>query len=457
MPSAHASRTRSPSLPGGFLSTGFLVLLALLGMFISIKQLWVASLVIAGVSMLVSSARRSTLLGLRLQWLVQFEPPATDILLMVGFFRRALLSATLRIPKPDNPLTPLALFVVLNLAQLAVVHDLGRGVLFASVSAYVLVVLVYIFWNISSHAGCSWDRALAFSVYVTATIIIVLGLSKAMGAQSFFAHLFDGTRPRAFFKDPNVAAPFIAFWVLRVLSYYLRGNRLALRSWASIGFLIVALMFTFSRGVFVNLFAGTVVLAIVLVASHKPHKLIVFLLLGVVATIIALPASSYLGQERFLRINEYDLEGRLAAWKSGWMIVQENPFGVGPGQFEYYSVQYQQANIGNRYITPSAHNLYLRVLAENGVLGFLLLAWAVLMTIWKLVVAIRAELRSSSRAYLPELTWVLAAMVGMLTEGLVIDVLHWRHFGIALGLALFFVDAAGRSHATTLSGLARKP
>ncbi len=89
-------------------------------------------------------------------------------------------------------------------------------------------------------------------------------------------------------------------------------------------------------------------------------------------------------------MREVDVDNTVAGrhtlhWPTAMVLFQENPvFGIGTGLF-YYSVLFSQKdvlcstseklcpdNIQPTDISSTAHNIYLQVLAENGIIGFAL-------------------------------------------------------------------------------------
>ncbi len=93
-------------------------------------------------------------------------------------------------------------------------------------------------------------------------------------------------------------------------------------------------------------------------------------------------------------------QGRIAMWKSSSFFALTHPLGVGLGNFivsfaDYTpgeTYEYLGSQINERYNLPakfvSAHSLYLQVLVETGVLGFILFAafWvSVIRYFWKFV------------------------------------------------------------------------
>jgi O-antigen ligase len=76
--------------------------------------------------------------------------------------------------------------------------------------------------------------------------------------------------------------------------------------------------------------------------------------------------------------------------------------------------------------------LYVRVLAENGAPGFVLFFGAVFWGLWR---SLRAALSARQTETAALCAFVAACMAGILVNGGVIDVNHWRHFWLLLAMA----------------------
>jgi O-antigen ligase len=74
--------------------------------------------------------------------------------------------------------------------------------------------------------------------------------------------------------------------------------------------------------------------------------------------------------ERFMKIDEET--GRLNLWRDAWLIIQQHPFGVGPGNYEIVEPVFQ-VNAQTTKLSIHTHNDYLQLLVETGWPGFLLL------------------------------------------------------------------------------------
>ena len=110
-----------------------------------------------------------------------------------------------------------------------------------------------------------------------------------------------------------------------------------------------------------------------------------------------------------------DFNKRVGA--SGDVGVYHETYRVGPGQFENQSV-------------VSAHSIYIRVLAEQGVLGLVTLAALLAGT---LALAVGNALAGRD-AHGVGSAALLGAWCGLLANSAFVDTLHWRHLWLVAAL-----------------------
>ena len=115
-------------------------------------------------------------------------------------------------------------------------------------------------------------------------------------------------------------------------------------------------------------------------------------------------------------VQAYDTQ-RFSAQASSVEIAVEHPLGIGPGQFE-------------RVSELSAHSLYARTLAEEGVPGLLVVLGLMVLTLAFSArnVALGADTYGIGSAGL------LAAWCGLLVNSSFVDTLHWRHLWLVAAL-----------------------
>lgn len=411
-------------------------IMSLLGIALRPWITWVTSFALA---LLLIPARRELQGGLGLLWGVRLEPAPSDILFIWAWIKRLVTGQLRWTSCLASNLLPL--FILLNLLQIFVADSWNRGLRFAGITGYT-IFLALLFSGISNvELWCKTRTFYLVACWVTVFTILLLVMLYFLGWADHVPELYYAGRPKGFFKDPNVAGPFMATGALFLLSQlvFLRrkiiNNTSILLLFASLGVLS-----TFSRGAILNLAVGTLAIGLVAFWARKGRRFAALLTLGTIFFAAAFLCISRVPEQasRFRGFAEYDIHGRFATWHAGLLLLRDYPLGVGPGQFEIHSPNYQTTLPGPVIITLSAHNLYLRVLAENGVLGFAVLLVALVSLIRDLLKGIRIAAQNKDREFLTDGAWLLSSIVGILAESFVIDTLHWRHFWILFGLAIAY-------------------
>ena len=244
----------------------------------------------------------------------------------------------------------------------------------------------------------------------------------------------DGERPQpAFFQDPNVFGPFLIPPALILIEEIVRPRLLPARlvtKASLLAVLLVGILFSYSRGAWVNLGIALVVLGLILSLRGGARTAatlfaVTALTAAVIATVVVATGSGDFLAER-ARPQTYDTD-RFSGQRAGLRPAAEYPFGAGPGQFE------SVAHI-------SAHSTYARALGEQGYPGLLTLLALLGFTLFAALrnaVAGRGTYGIGSAA-------LLAAWCGLLANSAVIDTLHWRHLWVVAALIWAATVARGR-------------
>ena len=271
--------------------------------------------------------------------------------------------------------------------------------------------------------------------------LIAAGLAAAIGVLAVFRVLPNSeiffrdasmVRVQSTFGDPNVFAPFLVGAILLVLVPLVHGERMRLIHVAVLGLCLAGVALSFSRGAWLHLAISLVVFVafelFVIGDRRANHRLMVGLVIGAplgVGALALLLLNADLDAYLFDRLSfqAYD-RTRFGNQYLTLELADQFLFGLGPGQFT-----------APRF-TQDAHNVYLKVLIENGVVG--LLAMLSLM-FGSLFYGVAGVFRRGRVA--PEHAACVAILVGVMVESLVIDTLHWRHLflflGLPVGLMLF--------------------
>ncbi|RAI42848.1 O-antigen ligase family protein [Rhodoplanes roseus] len=274
--------------------------------------------------------------------------------------------------------------------------------------------------------------------YVLAAVVVsligILAYFHAIpSADSFLLY----GRAKATFKDPNVFGPFLVLPGLIVLGRLTFG-RLRQQMVATVMLLILAggFLLSFSRGAWGH-FAFSAVLFLGLsyltrASTGDRLRIVVFAALGciavalLVAALLSIPQVADLFAQRAALVQDYDAghTGRFGRHILGAMLMLDNPFGIGPLQFA-------------KYFPEDPHNSFLAAFASGGWLGGVAFVGLVLTT---LAVGLKAVFTISpvqSRTIA-----VYATFVGVAGESYIIDVLHWRHYFLLMGLVWGLAIAA---------------
>ncbi len=165
--------------------------------------------------------------------------------------------------------------------------------------------------------------------------------------------------------------------------------------------------------------------------SMLVRALVIMLILG---TLIA--GVFWMGGERFASklakpsatsAEDFDGISRKDIWRSTWELIKENPWtGVGFGTYFLAIPQYQMGS--GRTKLEQAHNDYLDLAANGGVVGLGLAGWLVAMIVWRS----RSSFRSSDAYRRAACLGAAAGILGVAVHSLV-------DFGLQLtGLAVVF-------------------
>lgn len=174
---------------------------------------------------------------------------------------------------------------------------------------------------------------------------------------------------------------------------------------------VLILIFTQSRGGLLG-FASTILLGILYLLRDRKARLkaLVTLLAGTAAVAPILIAFS----DRFYQVDEVTSLGRLGMYLSAWNLFLSSPIhGHGFGNFRYlYDPVLAMAPVG----LLDAHNIYLKALAETGIIGTFLL-----MFLFYTVIRTAQRQHRTAESRLDQIIGygVLAAMVSILAHGFV--------------------------------------
>lgn len=250
-------------------------------------------------------------------------------------------------------------------------------------------------------------------------------------------------RSRGFTDNANAAARY--FTVAMIFLSYLRSvsKKPFQRTITLLGTIItyVGVFFTVSRTGIVLLFAAQVILFLY---EAKGKQRIWLIFVGILGLLIVwiLAASVFEIIETIIPAvaQGSDTMGlRYALWEAGWKMFLDKPLvGVGIGNFELVLPFYSQGVELLRNRSIWAHNTYIQILSETGIIGFLLFMGMFLSTI---VNFIRARFEHAYENESKKEIWLIVFIVmllGGITKSDHADKLTWMVMGLS---ALFYNQA----------------
>jgi O-antigen ligase len=360
-------------------------------------------------------------LGVVLMGLVTVEPAPTDaVFLVVIAIAMATGAFSVRtVPRPVFGL--LVAFAALNVLSSIQVGDPKRAVVYLSITVYLMIFGIWLPGYVTSIGRAQLlVRAYLAAAVVSAAAGVLALLHVVPGAGVLVA---DG-RAKALFQDPNVFGPFLIPATLIVVEEIVHPR--LLRSSLSVKALMLAalasgVLFSFSRGAWLNLGVGLLVMGAVLTLRRGGGRRALVLLAVTIATagvagaiVVATGSGSFLTERA--GSHGYDTE-RFNGQRASLRSAREYPFGAGPGQFE------QVAGI-------SAHSTYARALGEQGFPGLIVVLALLFVT---LGFAAGNAARGQS-TYGVGSAALLAAWLGLLISSAFVDTFHWRHLWLVAAL-----------------------
>ena len=224
-----------------------------------------------------------------------------------------------------------------------------------------------------------------------------------------------------------------------------RSNWLRILAAIATGLIVLGAALTFSRGGAVGFMLLLVIMTIM--RYIKLYQLAITLL-ALVLLVQALPqyGTRLASLQRLAGLAEEDsagvagtdgaTQGRLGEMAAAGLVFADHPvIGVGPGMFQYYYQDYAESiGLQVHQTTREAHNLYLDIAAETGLLGLILFLAILFGTLHSL-----ARTRKRWMQSRPELanmaTGFLLAILSYMTTGLFLSLAYERYLWLMLGLA----------------------
>lgn len=354
------------------------------------------------------------------------EPSPYEVMFLVTVF--VFMITGLRI---NHKLIPLVVLLLLynigGVFALIPFMDEAPSVRFIAVGVYLMFTSFLFAALMSDDAERRLDTIR--SGYLAAAWVAALaGLVGYFNLGGLGEYLTLHGRASGTFKDPNVFGPFLVLPILLAIQMLLIGRWGFARSLLLMSVPLLGLFLSFSRGAWGNLMLATMVLFtltfITAQSSWQRTRVIVLSALIVIAAIIGLlVALSFEAIREVFLIRaslqqDYDLgvQGRFGNQLRSIPLLLEMPNGMGPLRFRWW-------------FPEDPHNTFINAFASYGWLGgfaFIGLFVATMIAGWQTVFR-----PGPTQAYAIAIWSVLFVT---LLQGIQIDIDHWRHVYLMLGL-----------------------
>lgn len=250
------------------------------------------------------------------------------------------------------------------------------------------------------------------------------------------------SRPAGPLDGPNRYAQVLVLVLPLVMAIiWSRYSRVASGLAVASGFIIaIAMALTLSRGAAVGL---GLVIAVMVVLRYLPVRSLVFVGMAVVALLIAVPeyGSRLQSIESVPGVADAGVEAdgavrsRITEMVAAALVFVDHPIiGVGPDQFPTYYISYaEEFGLRVKQDEREAHNLYVGIASDSGLLGSIFFFGAIGVTIRDL-----ARTRSRLIARNPRLAHLAAgfmlALVAYLTTGIFLHLAMERYLWLMMAL-----------------------
>ena len=143
---------------------------------------------------------------------------------------------------------------------------------------------------------------------------------------------------------------------------------------------LIALIFTFSYGGYLAVLGGLIIYGFLILNSAQKKKMVFgALIIFGIFIILASPTKKF--QDIFEFKERSSGHARLDIWQTSALIFKEHPvIGVGLNNFEYHYRQTlpRVAFPPLEWLVAQPHSLYLALLTQTGLLGFLAFSWIII-------------------------------------------------------------------------------
>lgn len=346
----------------------------------------------------------------------------TTILACIYWLRQSLLNGEFLIPRTRLH-TPILIFLSLSLFT-----TLWSPYKNMSLRWLIIVITYSLIFYLALYALRSIGRIrlIIFSVLILGAFQSAIGIIQYLW--------FNTERVHATFFNPNFLSGYLAAispLCLGLLlskkrgseadnNFDIKGLKIVLS--LTLLLLITAIFLTQSRGGAASLFIGAS-----FVLWHKFRKRVLLILLPLILFILLIP-NPVLQRIKNVSASDIYAYSRIEIWKSSLPRIIEHPIGYGLGIYKYTSQYYafpvEEAIARYGKKAETAHNEYLQIAVELGIIGFITFLWGIFLVLKEGKSAIGILKVNNSGFLEGSVSGLLGGTIGILSHSLVDSNLH---------------------------------
>ena len=292
----------------------------------------------------------------------------------------------------------------------------------------LFVVINYFFFSKSNGNNVFIFWTIIFSIFIIDVFIERFSGTNIMGFGSETAHGINQTRVVSFFKDEAIAGAFINGFIFVVMGYLIMTskNKSFVFVITTLFFIssLVAVLLTGERSNTIKAFIGFVIFLFFLdFIKFKIRLFFLFFLTGLL-TIIILSSDylklRYIGQfYKFLSSKEtreksFEYNVYIELYKSGFEVFKNHPLlGVGAKNYRIETCK-KNTQDSNYVCNTHPHQIYVELLAEHGILGFILILFIYFFLIFRILKQI---IISRNHIQIGSFIYILVNFIPLLPSG----------------------------------------
>ncbi len=328
----------------------------------------------------------------------------------------------------------LLVFMAATLLSLLGSKNVGLGISYLFHTFFMIVIFYFLATTIQTKQAFN---SILLGYVCTVLLSVGVVILQKIGVIADVGTWFQGVRAQGFFLDPNDFSPFLVLAIILLIDKAFSYHYASLKyfGYSLLGFLVlVVLLAAMSRAAILDVGIAMLIYLFYSVFYRKrvgqmAMFLVLLLVLAVLSLVVAGDAIQHYLAMRFLGssdvLQNYDTD-RFFYQRQGLILGSTHLFGIGPGQFEYY-------------FDYATHNLFVRIIAENGWIACLSFV-TVILYIFSLLFYYRKQEVWNRPIYL-----FLAVYVGMFVNSFFLDTLHWRYLWFFLGICTIVINQAAKS------------